>query len=845
MLGNPPQNNAFILDRILIPVILLIILLLGNYGIFLGHNFFVNETAYQVYLYHAENMKSSGWRPDLGLGLSFFFGDAGVFHVWALFRWWNHLFSSPLIGYNASVMSIIWVGCLTQFIFLRKTLPSLGRTISVLLSCLVAFGAQRHTNFFIQAHGALLLISIPLISLILHDFLSKPSTKHYFYYTLTLVVAVVFGSTITLIQSLFFSCAFFFAFGWFQGWHKNWTVLRLWIVRFFFLNLSSGFSILILVAWALYSIFVENQASNYVRDPNYVSEHFFRSSINVKFIFQQLMAYAQPSLFSRWSSVLGLQQTLGVAGKNCFSILLPIVLLITLFHKSKNFWEFAFKCLFVGTVLYQVLLELAPGLMNVFKYFRPVVEYSAVLHIFGVLGLGICLSRGQSNELRVSGKLSFLIRCVAGVLCFLYSILFTNALLSIYAPDTLNTLFANMWNVVLPYINSPSLIELIPDLISGNVRLFHETMGTSYLFFYSSSIAIMGLFCTRYGIDFMKWKGGVVFAGILLANQVFLSWAVYPLNSQPPIWEQHFSKDSKLASTISSTDRVMRVGWPRCNTTPDYFDCIKRKFLGSEFGPRRWIPGFMGTSPIFELSIGKTHTQKEVSEFIKTLIKPQDFPGANFAYGLNRTLQLDPPIYSSKLYDIVGVKYLLSLDPLEETDRVKLAYSGRQFFLYRYLDSWPYFYLANRIKTISRYEDLLDAEKGTAYLWEKGPEISIPHGTQESSGTIKLALFEYDRMEFDYESDKAEFLVIADAWHQHWHAKVNDVDTKIVKANGVFKGILLPPGKGRVHLYFDNSPYKPGIWISIVGWILFIGGWIVFSRRSRTPTTPDSLNLAN
>ena len=40
------------------------------------------------------------------------------------------------------------------------------------------------------------------------------------------------------------------------------------------------------------------------------------------------------------------------------------------------------------------------------------------------------------------------------------------------------------------------------------------------------------------------------------------------------------------------------------------------------------------------------------------------------------------------------------------------------FFLYKYLDSWPYYYLANRIDTIKEFKDLYQAEKGVAYLWD-------------------------------------------------------------------------------------------------------------------------------
>ena len=245
MLSNPAKRTEFLFDIILIPTIFLAILLLGNYGIFLGHNFFVDEPAYTVYGLHLGNTYSSGWRPDIGLGQSFFFGDPGTFHVWALFRWWDHLFPSPLVGYNVSVIALLWTACLAQFIFLRKALPNLGRVISVFLACLIAFGPERYNSFFYQSYMALYPIALPLISLILYDFSIKPSLKHYFYYTLTLTLALVFGSAIILAHLILFSCGFFLVIVCFQGWHKNWPICRSWLGRFFLLNLSAGFSILI------------------------------------------------------------------------------------------------------------------------------------------------------------------------------------------------------------------------------------------------------------------------------------------------------------------------------------------------------------------------------------------------------------------------------------------------------------------------------------------------------------------------------------------------------------------------------------------------------------------------
>jgi uncharacterized membrane protein YfhO len=79
-------------------------------------------------------------------------------------------------------------------------------------------------------------------------------------------------------------------------------------------------------------------------------------------------------------------------------------------------------------------------------------------------------------------------------------------------------------------------------------------------------------------------------------------------------------------------------------------------------------------------------------------------------------------------------------------------------------------------------------------------------------------------MIFDYYGDKENFLVVADAWHPFWKAAVGDLNLPVIKANEIFKGIKLPPGKKTLTLYFDTSPYFPGVYVSIVAWIIFIMG---------------------
>ena len=55
----------------------------------------------------------------------------------------------------------------------------------------------------------------------------------------------------------------------------------------------------------------------------------------------------------------------------------------------------------------------------------------------------------------------------------------------------------------------------------------------------------------------------------------------------------------------------------------------------------------------------------------------------------------------------------------------------------------------------------------------------------------------------------------------------------VVKVNGIFKGVRLPPGKHSVTFYFDNTPYRPGIYVSIIAWMLFVSGWFLAWRKEK------------
>ncbi len=271
-----------------------IVLVTLHMGVFLGDTFFVEDDPSLVLLWMAGNAHSSGWRPDMTLGLSCFFGDPGAFHCWSVYRWFHEIFSDDRMVYQVTVLFLIWLTSLSQYLILRKAVPGLGFWYRVGLSLLIPMGSLRY-EFFFQRHWIFLTIASPVIALILHEFFQRPSLRHYFHYTLTLFFALFLGSVLPFFQSLWFSLFFALAYFYYYHWKKRKREIWNFIKRFFYLNAGAGISIPLLGAWIFYSLFIEHSTVGYVRDPDHTTNSWFVSPDAV-WIFNRFLNYISVAL---------------------------------------------------------------------------------------------------------------------------------------------------------------------------------------------------------------------------------------------------------------------------------------------------------------------------------------------------------------------------------------------------------------------------------------------------------------------------------------------------------------------------------------------------------------------
>jgi hypothetical protein len=65
-------------------------------------------------------------------------------------------------------------------------------------------------------------------------------------------------------------------------------------------------------------------------------------------------------------------------------------------------------------------------------------------------------------------------------------------------------------------------------------------------------------------------------------------------------------------------------------------------------------------------------------------------------------------------------------------------------------------------------------------------------------------------------TDRAALLVVADNWFPAWHARVDGVDTPILRAYHTLRAVPLGPGEHTVEMYYESRDVRLSLWLSVL-----------------------------
>ena len=171
-------------------------------------------------------------------------------------------------------------------------------------------------------------------------------------------------------------------------------------------------------------------------------------------------------------------------------------------------------------------------------------------------------------------------------------------------------------------------------------------------------------------------------------------------------------------------------------------------------------------------------------------------PDISPPFGFNRIIT--PHNYDSKIIDLLGVKYVLSLSDISSPKLKKVFWEG-ETRIYENKEVLPRaFFVENTYVSYSKEETIKKIFKinlGRNAIIESGKE------GKQSIGKAKITHYSENEVYIATENTEDGFLVLTDSFYPIWHAKIDWVETKIYRTDYNFRGIFVPKGKHVIKFY--------------------------------------------
>lgn len=174
-----------------------------------------------------------------------------------------------------------------------------------------------------------------------------------------------------------------------------------------------------------------------------------------------------------------------------------------------------------------------------------------------------------------------------------------------------------------------------------------------------------------------------------------------------------------------------------------------------------------------------------------------DIPDVSF----NRAIILNN--YESRLVDFLGVKYVVTINDVF-SDKLKFVTREGETRIYENRAAFPRAFMVYDVLTLKdkrdiakkMYDNKTDLRK-TAIIEEPLPTLA----TENSRNNVQIKKYEANKIALEVTTEKDGLLVLTDTYYPSWHAKIDEKEVKIYRADYAFRGVFVPKGKHHVYFY--------------------------------------------
>ena len=172
-------------------------------------------------------------------------------------------------------------------------------------------------------------------------------------------------------------------------------------------------------------------------------------------------------------------------------------------------------------------------------------------------------------------------------------------------------------------------------------------------------------------------------------------------------------------------------------------------------------------------------------------------------FGFNRIIT--PHNYDSKIIDLLGVKFILSLSELDSPKLEKVFQEG-ETRIYHNTNVKPRAFFVPKIVSVKDRQDGIqkmfdisfDADS-VAIVEDADKEILDKK--EFVVGKARIINYSENKVIVETENSEAGFLVFTDSFYPTWKVKINSTLDKIYRTDYNFRGVIVPKGRHRVEFY--------------------------------------------
>jgi hypothetical protein len=165
--------------------------------------------------------------------------------------------------------------------------------------------------------------------------------------------------------------------------------------------------------------------------------------------------------------------------------------------------------------------------------------------------------------------------------------------------------------------------------------------------------------------------------------------------------------------------------------------------------------------------------------------------------------------------------------------------------LYELTTALPRALLVENIRVIPDRDAAFEAMRETTFdphrevILEHEPGIEpSPPADAGSPGTVTVRDQSTDEVRIDAELTRPAVLLLTDAYHSGWRAEPADGSAQasydVVPADYVLRAIPLQAGSHHIRLEYLPTPFRAGLWVSVVAAPAYLAAWAFVWRRRRT-----------